>query len=220
MCSPSRDLRALLFALFILFCVPFESVGGVVEPQDTHALATQILVLGDSLSAAYGIDISQGWVHLLQRRLESRGFEHRVVNASISGETTRGGLARLEKTLDSVRPGIVIVALGGNDGLRGLSLVETRSNLAAILQTVIDHGARVVLVGMRLPPNYGPEYTQRFEAIYVELAKQFATPLVPFLLDGVAEDPSLMQLDGLHPRAEAQPALLDNVWVYLDALIP
>lgn len=178
------------------------------------------MVLGDSLSAAYGIEISKGWVRLLQSQLEKLGFAHRVVNSSISGDTTRGGLARLAQALDDVRPSIVIVALGGNDGLRGLALAETRSNLVAIIKTIIRYEARVLLVGIRLPPNYGPAYTQQFEAIFVELSEQFSSPLVPFLLEGVAEDPSLMQLDGLHPRAEAQPALLDNVWPYLEFLIP
>ena len=155
------------------------------------------MVLGDSLSAAYGIEISKGWVRLLQSQLEKLGFAHRVVNSSISGDTTRGGLARLAQ-----------------------ALAETRSNLVAIIKTIIRYEARVLLVGIRLPPNYGPAYTQQFEAIFVELSEQFSSPLVPFLLEGVAEDPSLMQLDGLHPRAEAQPALLDNVWPYLEFLIP
>ena len=179
-----------------------------------------VMVLGDSLSAGYGIEIEQGWVRLLQGRLDTRGFAHRVVNASISGDTTRGGLARLDRALQEARPSIVIIELGGNDGLRGLALAETRSNLSAIIDAVVSHGAHVLLVGIRLPPNYGPAYTKRFESIFVELAEQFSIPLVPFLLEGVALDQSLMQGDGLHPKAEAQPTLLENVWPYLEALIP
>lgn len=220
MWSRCIDRRTLGVAILLLFCTPATGVGVALDPSATDTPVQRIMVLGDSLSAAYGIEISQGWVRLLQSQLEKLGFAHRVVNSSISGDTTRGGLARLAQALDDVRPSIVIVALGGNDGLRGLALAETRSNLVAIIKTIIRYEARVLLVGIRLPPNYGPAYTQQFEAIFVELSEQFSSPLVPFLLEGVAEDPSLMQLDGLHPRAEAQPALLDNVWPYLEFLIP
>ena len=220
MWSRCIDRRTLGVAILLLFCTPATGVGVALDPSATDTPVQRIMVLGDSLSAAYGIEISKGWVRLLQSQLEKLGFAHRVVNSSISGDTTRGGLARLAQALDDVRPSIVIVALGGNDGLRGLALAETRSNLVAIIKTIIRYEARVLLVGIRLPPNYGPAYTQQFEAIFVELSEQFSSPLVPFLLEGVAEDPSLMQLDGLHPRAEAQPALLDNVWPYLEFLIP
>ena len=178
-----------------------------------------ILILGDSLSVGYGIEVEEGWVQLLQSRIGTGGFDHRVVNASISGDTTRGGLARLESLLVEHAPAIVIVELGGNDGLRGLSLKETYHNLASIVDTIIQHDSRVLLVGIRLPPNYGPAYTQRFEAIYSELAERFSVPLVPFLLEGVALNSSLMQPDGIHPRRQAQPLLLDNVWPYLRPLI-
>ena len=178
-----------------------------------------LMVLGDSLSAGYDIDIEQGWVRLLQARLEMQGLDHRVINASISGDTTRGALARLPQAMRDSRPKIVIVELGGNDGLRGLSLAETKTNLSAIIDAIITGGARVLLLGIRLPPNYGPAYTKRFETIFVDLADQHSVPLVPFLLDGVALDPALMQDDGLHPRANAQPALLDNVWPSLKRLI-
>ena len=193
--------------------------GWGAEVEDQPEQIPVVLVLGDSLSAAYGIEVEKGWVQLLQTRFETRGFDHQVVNASISGDTTRGGLARLPTALEDARPTIVIVELGGNDGLRGLGLSETRANLSAIVESVIAHGARVLLVGMRLPPNYGPAYTKRFESIFVDIGEQYSLVLVPFLLEGVALDSALMQSDGIHPRATAQPALLDNVWPYLQSLI-
>ena len=189
---------------------------GVLSSSDEPPV---LMVLGDSLSAGYGIDIEQGWVRLLQARLEMQGLDHRVVNASISGDTTRGALARLAQAMRDSKPKIVIVELGGNDGLRGLSLAETKTNLSAIIEAIITDGARVLLLGIRLPPNYGPAYTKRFETIFIDLADRHSVPLVPFLLDGVALDPALMQDDGLHPRANAQPALLDNVWPSLQRLI-
>ena len=178
-----------------------------------------LLVLGDSLSAGHGIETTQGWVHLLSARLEDRPRPYRVVNASISGETTRGGLERLQHQLDTHSPEIVVVELGGNDGLRGLPLAETQRNLNTIVERALGAGARVLLVGIELPPNYGPTYTSKFRAIFGELATQFGVPLVPFLLEGVALEPGLMQADGLHPRAEAQPRLLDNVWPFLEPLL-
>ena len=178
-----------------------------------------VMVFGDSLSAAYGIETEQGWVRLLQTRFETLGMSHRVANASITGDTTRGGLARIRDALEDIAPSLVIIELGGNDGLRGLALAETSANLSAIIDAAVAYGAKVLLVGIRLPPNYGPAYTQRFESIFIDLATQFSIPLVPFLLEGVALDVSLMQEDGLHPGARAQPLLLDNVWPYLQPLI-
>ena len=178
-----------------------------------------ILVLGDSLSAGYGIDVRTGWVALLGQRLYQQGYPQTVVNASISGDTTAGGRARLPEALRRHHPQVVIVELGGNDGLRGLSLAQTRANLDGIIKTAKSAGAQVLLVGIYLPPNYGPEYTKKFHAIYGELAHQYQLPLVPFLLAGVALTPGLMQADGLHPRAAAQPRLLDNVWPYLEPLL-
>ncbi|HRD48740.1 MAG TPA: arylesterase [Candidatus Contendobacter sp.] len=175
-----------------------------------------ILVLGDSLSAAYGIPADQGWVSLLQRRLAERGFPHRVVNSSISGDTTSGGLSRLPAALRRDQPTIVIVELGANDGLRGQPLMEMTANLARIIELSQQAGAQVLLAEMRIPPNYGPLYTQKFQATFSELAKRYNALLIPFLLDGVAGNPALIQEDGLHPRANAQPRILDQVWSVLE----
>lgn len=176
-------------------------------------------MLGDSLSAGYGIDVRAGWVTLLAQRLHEQGYPHAVVNASISGDTTAGGRARLPDALKRHRPGILVLELGANDGLRGLSLNETRANLDAMIKSAQSAGTRVLLVGIHLPPNYGPAYTKKFHAIYQGLAQTYNLPLVPFLLEGVALAPELMQADGLHPRAAAQPRLLDNVWPYLEPLL-
>jgi acyl-CoA thioesterase-1 len=178
-----------------------------------------ILVLGDSLSAAFGIRREEGWVALLQQRLAAKGYEQRVVNASASGETTGGALARLPRLLSAQQPSIVVVELGGNDGLRGLPLEGVRRNLEAIIDAAIASGARVLLLGIRIPPNYGPTYTEGFFALYGELARTHDLPLVPFLLDGIALDDSLMQDDGFHPNAAAQPRMLDAVWPKLEPLL-
>ena len=184
-----------------------------------HAAQHVILVVGDSLSAAYGINQDEGWVALLQRRLEKEHPGYSVVNASISGDTTRGGLGRIDTALRTHAPAVVVVELGGNDGLRGLPLKEMRSNLSAIISKSLAFNARVLLVGMRIPPNYGPLYTREFATIFTELAKQFEIACVPFLLDGVALDPQLLQGDGIHPLAVAQPRLLENVWPHLAPLL-
>ena len=178
-----------------------------------------ILVMGDSLSAGYGIEQSQGWVALLQQRLTAQGVNYAVVNASISGETTRGGLARLPQALQQHRPHIVLLALGANDGLRGLLTAEMEANLDAMMRSARNAGAQVVLIGMKLPPNYGKAYTERYTAVYATLAKRHRVPLVPFLLDGVATDFSLMQADGLHPTAAAQGRVLDNVWPVVRSML-
>ncbi|HVY82229.1 MAG TPA: arylesterase [Steroidobacteraceae bacterium] len=176
-------------------------------------------MLGDSLSAGYGLKPAEGWVALLEKRLQAQGYEYQVVNASVSGETSGGGLQRLPRALELHKPGIVIVELGANDGLRGLPLAQTRDNLTKIVATAQRAGAQVVLVGMRLPPNYGPRYTNDFMRMYREIATSARVPLVPFLLESVALKPALMQADGLHPTAQAQPALLDNVWPVLSPLL-
>jgi acyl-CoA thioesterase I len=178
-----------------------------------------ILVLGDSLSAGYGIPAEQGWVSLLQRRLTERGFPYQVVNASISGDTTGGGLSRLPAALERHRPALVILELGANDGLRGQPPMAMANNLGRMIELSRQAGARVALTEMRVPPNYGPLYTQKFQATFGELAKQYDIPLLPFLLEGVAGHPALIQEDGLHPRAEAQPKILDNVWPALEPLL-
>jgi acyl-CoA thioesterase-1 len=185
----------------------------------TGAPDRTILVLGDSLSAGYGIKPAQGWVALLEQRLRAQGYEYRVVNASVSGETSGGGLQRLPRALELHRPAVVIVELGANDGLRGLSVPLTSDNLGKIVAESKKAGAQVVLVGMRLPPNYGPRYTNDFMRMYREIATASKVALVPFLLQSVALDPGLMQDDGLHPTAPAQPALLDTVWPQLKPLL-
>jgi acyl-CoA thioesterase-1 len=176
-------------------------------------------VLGDSLSAGYGIRSSQGWVALLEQRLQTQGYGYKVVNASVSGETTGGGLQRLPRALELHRPAVVIVELGANDGLRGLNISLTRDNLTKIVAESRKSGAEVVLVGMRLPPNYGPRYSTDFMRMYREIATENKVALVPFLLESVALDTDLMQADGLHPTAEAQPALLETVWPVLSPLL-
>lgn len=185
---------------------------GPVRGED----APRILVLGDSISAAYGMELEQGWVHLLQQRLQLEGYPHRVVNASISGETTAGGLARLPELLQTHSPDVVIIELGGNDGLRGLGLQQTRDNLEGMIELARQQGARVVLLGMRLPPNYGPTYTDAFERIYAQLAGPPGVVSVPFFMEGVALEPGMMQHDRIHPTSRAQPQLLDNVWPVLE----
>jgi acyl-CoA thioesterase-1 len=178
-----------------------------------------ILVLGDSLSAGYGLKPAQGWVALLEQRLRNQGYGYRVVNASVSGETTGGGLQRLPRALELHQPAVVVVELGANDGLRGLSVPLTTDNLTKIVAETKKTGAQVLLVGMLLPPNYGPRYTRDFTRMYRDIATASKVPLVPFLLQSVALKPELMQADGLHPTAPAQPALLDTVWPQLKPLL-
>jgi acyl-CoA thioesterase I len=183
------------------------------------AMSRTILVFGDSLSAAYQLAPEQGWVAMLAQRLRSQGYEYQVVNASESGETSGGGLERLPRALELHRPELVILELGANDGLRALPVEEMRANLERMLQLLRQAGARVLLVGIRIPPNYGPRYTQEFERVFPELAKQYHLPLVPFLLQKVALDPELMQADGMHPNARGEAPVLDTVWPYLEPLL-
>lgn len=175
--------------------------------------------MGDSLSAAYGLESSQGWVRLLQQRLTADGYDYTVVNASISGETTAGGLTRLPQALRQHKPAIVILELGANDGLRGLPVKLMQQNLGQMIALSSHAGAKVLLVGILLPPNYGPQYTRAFSAVYPALARHYRVPLVPFLLAGVAQDRDRMQADGLHPKAIAEPRVLENVWSKLEPLL-
>lgn len=175
-----------------------------------------ILVYGDSLSAAYRMPQQQGWVSLLQQRLQTQGYPYHVVNASVSGETTSGGLSRLQITLRQHKPDIVLLELGANDGLRGLPLAHMRNNLEAMIKAIQATGADVILLGIMIPPNYGPKYTQEFSQSFTELAKRFNLPRVNFLLEGVAGKPELTLDDGLHPSAVAQPRILENVWKVLN----
>jgi acyl-CoA thioesterase-1 len=190
-----------------------------MPPATTPADGRTILVVGDSLSAGYGLALEEGWTRLLQARLAERHPGWAVVNASISGDTTRGGRARLPAALERHRASVVVIELGGNDGLRGVAVAETRANLRAMIEAARGAGARVLLLGMRLPPNLGPRYGELFEGVFRELADELGVALVPFFLEGVGGVRELTQEDGLHPRAEAQPILLDNVWPYLEALL-
>jgi acyl-CoA thioesterase-1 len=197
-------MRSILFAVLL-------TLSGAVS-------ARTILVFGDSLSAAYGIPESTGWVALLGERLKQRNSDYTVANASISGETTAGGAARIGKALASTKPSIVIVQLGANDGLRGLPVTEMKKNLTSIVQASKREGARVVLVGMQLPPNYGVPYVNQFRAAFGEVAKEARVVLVPFLLEGL-DKREQFQADNLHPTAAAQPILLENVWRKLAAMV-
>ena len=181
--------------------------------------AKVILVFGDSLSAGYGLPIEQGWVTLLANRLRKEGYGFQVVNASVSGETTTGGLARLGRALDTHHPAIVILELGANDGLRGLPLATTRSNLEAMVSMAAQPPRRTLLLGMRMPPNYGERYTREFAALFPAAARRPHVTLLPFFLDGVAGNPRLIPADGLHPNEQGQPLLLDNVWAGLQPLL-
>lgn len=186
--------------------------------QDTAA-SHRVVVLGDSLSAGYGLAQGTGWVALLDKRLKERKLDYSVANASISGDTTAGGRARLAAVLAREKPTVVILELGANDALRGLSLAASESNLKAMIDASQTAGAKVLLVGMRIPPNYGPDYSERFFAMFGKLAQQYKLPLVPFLLDGVVQHPDWFQEDRIHPVAQAQPTLLDNVWPKLEPLL-
>lgn len=178
-----------------------------------------LLVFGDSLSAAYGLRAEQGWVAQLQQRLASEGYGYHVVNASVSGETTSGGRNRLQRALAQHRPAVVLLELGANDGLRGLPVKDSQANLRAMIQAAQVSGAKVLLLGIHIPPNYGPRYTQAFDAMYTSLAAEHKVPLAPFILEGFALDPRYMQADGLHPNAAGQPRVLTNIWPQLKPLL-
>ena len=185
-----------------------------------HAAAPKtVLVLGDSLSAAHNIPVEAGWVHLLDQRLDKMEPKWRAVNASISGETSLSGRNRLPALLQEYRPAVLVIELGANDGLRGLPLASLRGNLEAMIEQARQHGARVLLLGIELPVNYGPQYRDGLREVYAGLAREHHAALLPFLLEGVALDPSLMQPDGLHPVAAAEPRVLHNVWRVLQPLL-
>lgn len=199
--AKSSGMR-ILFTLFALFAAAATQA----------AVAPTVLVFGDSLSAGYGIDVDQSWPALLQSRLASQGYEHRVINASISGETTEGGVTRIGPALENFRPDLVILELGGNDGLRGFPPERMKANLRTIIETTKASGAGVVMLGIRIPTNYGPRYTTAFENVFRELAAQLNVLWIEFFMEGVALNEELMQDDGIHPNAEAQSILLDNAW--------
>jgi acyl-CoA thioesterase-1 len=183
------------------------------------AASPVILVMGDSLSAGYGVNVDATWVALLQRRLDEQGYGYRLVNASISGETTGGARPRLPRALQLHRPAIVIIELGGNDALRGLPLRQVKDNLDAMVTLSRDAGAQPLLIGMRIPPNYGPVYAEQFHDMYSELGTKFNVPVLGFFLDRVALNAKLMQADGIHPNAAGQPLLLENLWLVLQPLL-
>ncbi len=178
-----------------------------------------ILIFGDSLSAGFGIDVDQSWGALLQSRLESEGYEHRVVNASISGETTEGGAARIEKALSAFSPDLIILELGGNDGLRGFPPQRIAENLETIVTRAKASGAAVVLLGIRIPTNYGPRYTEAFEAVYRDVADKLDIKWIEFFMEGVAMNDDLLLEDRIHPNSAAQPILLDNAWPIISATL-
>lgn len=203
-----------LLALFVLIAA-FVSASGAAPAE-----APVILVFGDSISAGYGLArVEQGWVALLQTRLKEQEYGYQVVNASVSGETTAGGLARLPRALMLHQPKIVILELGGNDGLRALPIAQMRANLVRMIDLSTAAGAQVLLLGMRIPPNYGPDYTEQFRLCYTDVAGDKKLPLVPFLLNGIALTPNLMQADGIHPDELGQPTLLANIWPSLKPLL-
>lgn len=190
-----------------------------VDAQAAPQPKPAIVVLGDSLSAEYGLPRDTGWVYLLRDRLAKERFDYSVANSSISGDTTSGGRARLTAVLARIKPAVVIVELGANDALRGVPLATTETNLRDIVAESQAAHAKVLLIGMYVPPNYGPDYTQKFHAVYERVAKDKNVPLVPFLLAGIADKPSLFQADQIHPTVQAQPLLLDNVWPSLKPLL-
>ncbi|WP_372971199.1 arylesterase [Marinobacter sp.] len=201
-------LRSIVF--LALICIGLQ----------VQASQSTLMIYGDSLSAAYGVQTEEAWVALLRERLDKEGLDQwQVVNASISGETTDGGLRRLPDLLDKNQPDIVILELGGNDGLRGFPPDVIRSNLAGMIEQVNESGAKALLVGMQIPPNYGQRYTRAFADIYPELAEEHETELVPFFLDSIFDQEGMMQDDDIHPTAEAQGQLLDNVWPVLEPML-
>ena len=203
----SLYVRSIALSALLLIALP------VLANQNT------VLVLGDSLSSAYGVPSETAWVELLRDRIESQDLDWTVVNASISGETTDGGLRRLPGLLEAHDPTIVVIELGGNDGLRGFPPNVIESNLANMIEQVRDTGATPLLVGMQIPPNYGQRYTTMFADIFPTLSDRYNTVLVPFFLDGIYDQDGLMQGDGIHPTEEAQPRLLDNIWPKLEPLL-
>jgi len=209
--------------IILLFSIPLLaislSVSKTSQATEKRNNSPVILILGDSLSAAHGISQKSAWPNLLQKRLIQERSPYKVINASISGETTSGGLSRTDHVLATHLPDVVILELGANDGLRGLPITQIKTNLSLIISKSKKIGAKVLLVGMQIPPNYGFDYTQSFRNSFTSLANEYELKLVPFLLENVSEHKMLMQDDGLHPRANAQPIILNNLWPYLKTLI-
>jgi len=206
----------LVVGLAIGLVVGLALPGSVTAQTEDKSI---ILIMGDSISAAYNMEQAESWPALLSNRLEQDGYSYRVFNSSITGDTTEGGLTRLPRLLESQQPAVVIIELGGNDGLRGLSLDVTRNNLQQMLKLSHEAGAQLVLAGIQLPPNYGLTYTERFSSMFVELAEEHGAALIPFILQDIALNPELMQDDGIHPNVAAQPLLLELVWTALQPLL-
>ena len=200
----------IISRLIVLLCLLALPISGSAQT---------LLVMGDSLSAAYGIPVERGWVALLQKQMDKAQIDATVVNASITGETTGGGLARFDQILQQNKPEVVILELGANDGLRGFSVKRMRTNLGWMVQKSQAMGAKVLLLGMRIPPNYGKRYTEQFYQVYAGLADQYKLVRVPFFLEGVGGNSELMQRDGLHPNAKAQPIIMERVWAELQSLL-
>ena len=201
-------MRRFLALFLLLLCA-----------QSPGTEAPTVLVFGDSLSAGFGIDVDQSWATLLQSRLADQGYEHRVVNASISGDTTESGAARIAQAIEAFAPSLIILELGGNDGLRGIPPGRMRGNLHKIIKTSQDSGAAVVLLGIRIPPNYGQRYIEDFDTVFRQLANELDVPWIESFMDGIALNNELMQPDGIHPNAAAQSILLNNVWPTINAVL-
>ncbi|CAN4273490.1 TesA Lysophospholipase L1 and related esterases [Methylophilaceae bacterium] len=212
-------MRSRFFGFLTQFLITWVTFILIALVAITAQAAQNIVIFGDSLSAAYGIQSNKGWVALLESKLKQQNSEYKVINASISGETTSGGLTRFDQMLKTHQPEIVVIELGANDGLRGLSLNEMQSNLNNMIAKAKAKNAIVMLLGIKIPPNYGIQYTQKFSAIYATLAQKYDLNLVPFFLDGVAGNRKLIQDDGLHPNAVAQAKLLENIWPKLEELL-
>ncbi|KDR27023.1 MULTISPECIES: arylesterase [Caballeronia] len=211
------NLRGLVPA--ILLMAACSATAHAADAQAAAQPKPAIVVLGDSLSAEYGLPRDTGWVNLLRDKLAKERFDYSVANSSISGDTTSGGRARLTAVLSRLKPAVVIVELGANDALRGVPLATTETNLRSIVDASQAAHAKVLLIGMYVPPNYGPDYTQKFHAVYERIAKDKNVPLVPFLLAGIADKPAMFQADQIHPTVQAQPLLLENVWPTLKPLL-
>ena len=212
----------MLFRLFLVLktaLISLSFLGFVAYTVPVFAENSKILIYGDSLSAAYGIPQQQGWAALLQKKLHLEHYRYDVVNASISGETSSGGASRIAATLKQIKPKIVILELGANDGLRGLPIKEMTDNLSTIIQQSKKARAKILVVGMRIPPNYGPKYAEAFSRSYLQLSIKHKTALVPFMLENIAAKPHLIQDDGLHPNALGQPLVLENIWPKLQPLL-
>tara|TARA_B100000686_G_C16598607_1_gene867432 strand:- start:169 stop:798 length:630 start_codon:yes stop_codon:yes gene_type:complete len=206
-------MKSYIFGFLLPILTFSQHVGSAEQAPYT------LLIYGDSLSAAYGISEQEGWVALLAEKISSEGWPYRVVNSSVSGETTTGGVERLPSILSNYQPNLVILELGGNDGLRGLPVNLMKTNLKNMVSSIRSAGGEVLLTGIQIPPNYGPRYTEPFYATFSEISEEESILLVPFLLEGIPQNPELMQDDGIHPTAEAQQLILDNVWPILEPLL-